>query len=160
MPPASFWTQPYARPANQSLPQMLTRVHLRIFNTYSLCGLFCNYKWALERTKPVYSNSVMLTCDFVQAQPSMACEQFRLTNTRYKARVNLFGLQQLLKGAACQDHLPRMITSRSQLPDKSTIGKIWTWVTQTYTVDLIYLWNILLCSGLPVLYRWLKFFRN
>lgn len=74
--------------------------------------------------KPVHSNSVTITNDFVLAQPSMNSEQFCLQNLIHKAWVNpLCHFHTLVNVNAHWDCFPGLMLSRSHLFDKSSMGR-------------------------------------
>lgn len=68
--------------------------------------------------------SLVMTCDLLLAQQSMAPEWFSLSNLTCMAWVNPWSSFQTFPiGAAWWDCLPRLITSRSHFPDRSTMGR-------------------------------------
>lgn len=62
------------------------------------------------------------TCDIVLGQQILALEQFHLHNFIHEVWINPeYGFQTLSNGAACWDHLCRLIFSKSHLLEKSTL---------------------------------------
>lgn len=118
------------------LTNLYCRCQLGYICEYSIPTVYVVYSatmWALERTKPVYSNPqsrwLVTLCKHIHPWPVNSsvwptpCTRLGSTGLVYR---------HFSKGVAYRDHLPRMIISRST-SWQINHGEIWTWVTHTHT---------------------------